>query len=343
LGENLKHIEVIPLFEEVNTMMNSDEIIKKYLTLHKKRFGKSPSYLRPYLARSDPALNSGLVPTVLAIKVALSRYRMLQEKSGIYLYPIIGTGSLPFRGGLNPDSIDKFVGEYGGIRTALLQSAFRYDYPKTKVKRAIKDLEAKLAKTEIAAINKAEEKRLKAVIKIFEKEYRITVENLAPLINDVSLLLPRRRERVQHIGLFGYSRGVGKVRLPRAITFTGALYSLGIPPEIIGTGRALMKAQKEGLFDVVEKYYLNLRSDLNFALNFVNEENTIYLEKKFSSFGSVRKDLQEVKRFLGKDIHPISEGKEYAKLTTRILSKFLKKEDLSYEINRAAILRKSLG
>ena len=69
--ESLKHIELIPLFEQVPTIIDSHNILEKYLRLHKKIFGFKPLYLRPYLARSDPSLNSGLVPTVLAIKIGL--------------------------------------------------------------------------------------------------------------------------------------------------------------------------------------------------------------------------------------------------------------------------------
>jgi phosphoenolpyruvate carboxylase len=39
-------------------------------------------------------------------------------------------------------------------------------------------------------------------------------------------------------------------------------YSLGIPPEIIGVGRALKMDQKEDLGEVLERYYLNLAHDL---------------------------------------------------------------------------------
>lgn len=39
-------------------------------------------------------------------------------------------------------------------------------------------------------------------------------------------------------------------------------YSLGIPPEIIGGGRALKMDQKEDLGEVLERYYLNFAHDL---------------------------------------------------------------------------------
>ena len=75
--------------------------------------------------------------------------------------------------------------------------------------------------------------------------------------------MPGHRERVQHVGISGYFRGMGAVRLPRAIKFTGSLYSIGIPPELIGMGRALEHAQKDGMFELVEELYVNLRATCN--------------------------------------------------------------------------------
>jgi len=69
------------LFEQVKTIIESHKLLEKYLKLHQKIFHFRPTYLRPYLARSDPALNSGIVPTVLAIKIGLSHYLDLKENT----------------------------------------------------------------------------------------------------------------------------------------------------------------------------------------------------------------------------------------------------------------------
>jgi len=140
-SDSIRHLEVIPLFEDIETIMRSDTILSEYLSLHKKKFGNTPPYMRPYIARSDPALNAGLVPTVLAIKVALSRYRQFELKTEVPLYPILGSASLPFRGGLTPHTVSEFVEEYAGVRTALIQSAFRYDFPLREVNDGIQQLE----------------------------------------------------------------------------------------------------------------------------------------------------------------------------------------------------------
>ncbi len=169
---SLKHIEIIPLFEQVQTIIHSNNILRDYLMLHKIEFKRTPAYIRPYVARSDPALNSGIVPTVLAIKIALSRYRDLEKETGVKLFPIIGSASLPFRGGLTPSQPELFINEYKGIKTALLQSAFRYDFPKEQVVRAIKNIERELPKSRAVEIPKVTEFEIRELIPIFELYYR---------------------------------------------------------------------------------------------------------------------------------------------------------------------------
>ena len=342
----LNHIEVIPLFEQVSTIINSDNILRKYLDLHKVKFGKLPPYVRPYMARSDPALNSGIVPTVIAIKIALSRYAKLEKELGIKMYPIIGSASLPFRGGLTPDHPELFINEYRGVRTALLQSAFRYDYPKEVVIEAIKKLEKELPQNSPDKISNEDEKELTGFTEVFEKYYRESIEGIASIVNDVAKLLPRRRERVQHIGLFGYSRGVGKVRLPRAIGFTGALYSIGVPPELIGTGRGLREIgllQKDHL-KLLEKYYLNLRHDLIRAGHYLNKNVLNDLAKQSPAWEGIKQDVEEIEEYLNVELGPETyEQKQHQIISEEIYRRVHTKEDASILIKEAALLRKSLG
>jgi len=336
---------VIPLFEDVPTIINSDKIIEKYVAYYEKEFGKKPARLRPYVARSDPALNFGMIPTVFAIKIALSRYRNLEKKLGIPFYPIIGAAVLPFRGGIDPLHIEKFADEYRGIRTTTIQSAFRYDFDKKDVIRAIKYLEETLPKQKAEIIPTKDEKIMQELIPAFEKNYRETIEQLAPIINEVAKFLPKRRERVQHVGLFGYSRGVGKVKLPRAIGFTGALYSIGIPPELIGTGRGLKEADKAGKLDVVKKYYKYISEDLDQAGRYVNVENIKKLAAKQEIYGKILEDIKAIEEILGIKLGPkTKEEVEHQKLTSKILHK-LDSADSSITdlITQAAIIRKSLG
>ncbi|MFC1616405.1 phosphoenolpyruvate carboxylase, partial [Patescibacteria group bacterium] len=246
---DLKHIEVIPLFEEFEVIANSKKILKEYINFLKKQYNHKPEYLRIFTARSDPAMNAGLLPAKLAAKQSISLYHEFGEENGIKIYPWIGGGSLPFRGGINPENIKPAIEEFSGVGTLTVQSAFRYDYDMKQVKKAINMLNKEIPKRQkkYEKLSAAENKLINDYNKKVSKFFRKTIESIAGIINQIAEKLPSHRERMQHIGLFGYSRGIGKVKLPRAIKFTGALYSIGVPPELIGSGRALKLAQKMGI------------------------------------------------------------------------------------------------
>lgn len=344
MEESIQHIELIPLFEQVNKIMQSGEIITQYIKLHKKRFNRYPQYIRPYCARSDPALNSGLIPTILALKVALTEYSKVQEKTGIPLYPMLGTGSLPFRGGLTPESLNESLEEYAGVSTLTIQSAFRYDYKKSDVKKAIQRIKEELPKRRAKILDEREIHMIRTAIPGFESAYRSSIEKIAPLINILADKVIKRRERLLHIGLFGYSRGIGKVTLPRAIPFTASLYSMGIPPELIGTGRGIKTAKKKGIWDTVSKSYIHLKSDIQKAGFYLNKENIERLGKKPSGTKDIKNDILEIEKEFGIELGPKNASHlEHYSLTSKIYEKFEEGKDVSQLITYGGILRKSLG
>ncbi len=344
MEDSIQHMEMIPLFEQVGKIIESGQIVRKYIKMHLKLFGNKPSYIRPYCARSDPALNSGLVPTILAIKVALSDYERIEKEFELRLYPMLGTGSLPFRGGVSPEYISQSVHEYQGVRTLTLQSAFRYDYPKAHVKEAVEYLSRELPRKKAMNISKKIRETIINCIPYFEDPYRDSVEKLAPFINQMSKEFPKRRERLQHIGLFGYSRGIGNVRLPRAIPFTGSLYSLGLPPEIIGTGRGIKQAKADGLWEQIAPVYINMKSDMVRAGYFLNKENVLRLGKKLSGWYDVMDDISEIEKEFGIELGPKdSHHVKHHELTQKTLENVLENKKVTLYINETGLLRKSLG
>lgn len=344
MEDSIQNIEIIPLLEKVENIVNIAKILKKYINLHKFKFGTKPKYIRPYLARSDPALNSGLIPTVLAIKIALSQLEKLKAEEEISFYPMIGTGTLPFRGGVAPDRIDETLNEYQGIRTLILQSAFRYDYPQKLVQKSIQTIAKVLPHQKSKIIDKHQEEILLRAIPQFEKPYQNSVEQIANLINRMSKFVARRRERMLHVGLFGYSRGVGKVRLPRAIPFTASLYSLGIPPEFIGSGRGLKIAQKHGFLEAIENSFINLKKNFIFAGYFLNKDNLLRLAKRHSFWYEIIDDIKYLENILHLELGPVSDKHhQHKKITDKILTKIESAENLSYLITHSGYLRNSLG
>ena len=245
-----KSIQVIPLVEDFDSLSAIDRVVGPYIDAVK------PRYLRVFIARSDPALNYGLICAVLLSKLALSKLKSLEREREVAIYSIIGVGSMPFRGHLSPDNLEGFLREYKGLSTVTIQSAFRYDYPLERVGEVVSLLNDRLPNGEPIIMEPDEEEALLTMLRKSRSRYESVVEDLAPLVNSITPYIPQRRARKLHIGLFGYSRNVRGVILPRAIPFAAAFYSLGIPPEFIG-GKVLADLG-EGEWDILRRYYINL-------------------------------------------------------------------------------------
>lgn len=294
-----KSIEVIPLIEDMKSMLNVDCIIKPYISMVR------PKYLRVFLARSDPALNYGLTCAVILCKLALSRLRKIEEDTGVEIYPIIGAGTMPFRGHLNPDNIHNFLDEYRGVHTVTIQSAMKYDYPIELVKESIRILNERLPCGEPRPIEPHEEELLRRILAKFARGYQRTIEPLAPLINYVARYVPPRRARKLQIGLFGYSRSVGRVSLPRAIPFAAALYTLGIPPEFIGFKALLDLSEEE--WDALRENYRNLEHDLAVAAGFLSWSNINMLAEMCDQLaGLAGMSVEELRSAIGEIIMDLS-------------------------------------
>ena len=197
---------------------------------------------------------------------------------------------------------------------------------------------------EFTPLSKGELEDIHWINENFRPIYQKSVENAAEIINAIAKQIPGRRERMLHIGLFGYSRGVGKVSLPRAIGFTAALYSIGIPPEFIGSGRGIREAKKKGVLKTIEKNYLNLRADFIHAGKYLNKENLANLAKTYPVFKDIQEDVQEMENYLGVELGPIkSKHFIYRNLVSSIYLHHKEKEGFAEELEKAAMIRKSLG
>lgn len=347
-------LEVIPLIEGSATLVQSRQILKDYVAGYQKMFQKRPKYLRPFIARSDPALDAGFVPAVISARGALSEYYRFQEETGIRVFPIIGVGSLPFRGNLAPETLHNFLKNYGGVRTVTIQSGFRYDYPLTEVKRAIASLHKILPVQKATRFSEDEIKKIMRFSELFAHQYRPVVSHLAKIVNELAQFVPSQRERIPHTGHFGYSRDIGpqKVKLPRAITFAAVFYSLGIPPSLIGTGRGLQAVLKSGEEKFLHRILPTFREDLIQMGHHLNWENLRFLARKNPVWEEVRKDVQILEDFLGRRLGP----KEPDDFIHRNVASNIyhlwnswgtghkdKAESLQQEIVQAALVRRSLG
>ena len=339
--KNTEYVRIIPLFEGVETQINAKKILLNYLKLHKKIFHFNPSHLRVFIARSDPAMVSGMIPTVLANKIILSDLKELEEETGIRMFPIMGAGSLPFRGGLSPIAIKEFNGEYPGLNTVTIQSAFRYDYPISEVRQAIKYYN-KRHHGRSQNVSKTDRKKLIKLLAIFEKEYQSRLNKIVPDLQFLFGSFPRRRERHLHIGLLAYGRKTSKTKLPRAITFTGSFYSLGIPPEFLGIG-ILARLKMEDRI-LLSKYYKNYLQNLTQAGKFLNWKNLKKLSQKNKDWGKIGNDLKKTEKILGIKFGPRNKEEFlHSKLTGKILRPKISRKKVQKLISQTGILRKSLG
>ena len=256
-----KRVRVIPLIEDMEHKLHCDRIVEEYVR------DRDLPYQRVFLARSDPALNYGIVGAELILKVGLLRLHNLERKLGLPLYPIIGAGSVPFRGHLTPVNVERAFTEYPTAQTFTVQSAFKYDYDQDTVRSGI----ARIHAHERGEPVPVEQERAVEVIEKTTAEYQGQVQRLADVIRTVSSHVPKRRERKMHVGLFGYGRSLGVgggVTLPRAIGFSASLYSIGVPPELLGLG-----SLDDDDLAFVREVYPSIDGDLRAALSFANEQH----------------------------------------------------------------------
>ncbi len=337
------YIEVIPLVEEVQQMFSVRSLFQRYLDLHKKQYKTKPVYLRPFFARSDPALVSGIIPAVIGNKVAISELYQWGEANQIPVFPIVGTGSLPFRGSLAPDNIDSYLEEYRGVRTVTIQSAFRYDYPLAQVKRAIQKLQQRLPHTVPQLFSQKEVGAVQAVVRKAERHYHEAVMSVASDMFKVIPGIPARRERRLHIGLLGYGRKIGNKQFPRAIAFTAAMYSLGIPPELVGTGRTLRALTKsEG--ELVHQMYRCLEHDIKLAGRYLNKENLAFLAKRHKGWQAIQSDIHYLEQYFGLTLGPKTPNEHlHRNATSDIYYLSRQRKPFGASVLAAGKLRKSLG
>ncbi len=352
-GFKPKAISVIPLVEDYDSLLSIDNVIKPYIETVK------PKHLRVFIARSDPALNYGLIAAVLLSKIALAKLKKTEKETNVIVHPIIGVGSKPFRGHLSPENVEGFLQEYPGLATVTIQSAARYDYPLEQVKQCVTLLNEKLPNGAPQTIEPHEEELLLGVLEKCRRQYESVAEVLAPFVNNIAPYVPQRRARKLHIGLFGYSRNVAGVSLPRAITFAAALYSIGTPPEFIGAKVLGDLNDKE--WKVTKKYYVNLEKDFASVGGYVSWENinmliemhlktakraNMNVDKLRLALTRILADLKTVEEKLDVKLGPrTSKQRKHENFTNNFLISYLEQEDEEAKkaLVEAAKLRKCLG
>ena len=274
-------------------------------------------------------MNYGLVSAVLLAKVALARLGRREKELGVQILPILGVGSAPFRGNFVPARVAETLAEYPSVQTFTIQSAFKYDHEEEQVRAAIQHINQSVR----GEPQEVDEERCLSIIEKVSARYAECVKALAPLVNEVARCVPPRRARKLHIGLFGYSRQLDghDIHLPRAITFCCAMYSLGIPPEILG-----LSALDSSDLAFVRATYKKFDRDMEDALRYLNEDNLQYLPSL------IRREVESAL-----DGFPYQPNEEHREATTRIMEALQAGAEgnstLTEEIVKAASVRRFLG
>jgi phosphoenolpyruvate carboxylase len=312
-------ISIIPLFENMESIHTCDTVVSKYIA------GKDLDYQRVFLARSDPALNYGSASAVLLSKIALQKLHNVEERSGVPILPIIGVGGAPFRGNFTPNNVNNCGDEYPSVQTYTVQSSFKYDHPFRDVVNAV-DMINHVHRRPPLPID---EKRAMELVGKMVKAYESQLKEMADLINGISVFVPGRRARKLHVGLFGYSRSMKGIKLPRAIKFCASFYSIGVPAELLG-----LSALSEKEFDELHGLYSKIDEDLKDAAKWLNKSNLGRMPS------SVRAGVSKVLQWI--DYEP---DEDHSEISTRIFESFRagRHTHLAEDIKAAAWRRRFLG
>jgi len=241
LRVSLEPVQLVPLLEDTYRHVTIQDYVMALLRVLREH-GVEVDALRVFVGKSDAAVKSGHIASALSVMYAINELHRLSSAEGIEVKPIVGMGTPPFRGALNnPELVEKIAERYAGYTTATIQSAARYDMP---FKEYVKVKERLLLN-----VNKPPREVQAEVVDLISratKMYRDLASRYVDVIHRISLVIPSTRERVSW-RIYGRTLPTPRTELsvPRAIVYTCAWYTAGIPPTFLDAEFILHLARRE--------------------------------------------------------------------------------------------------
>jgi phosphoenolpyruvate carboxylase len=223
-----------------------------------------------------------------------------EETVGTVYYPIFGGGSLPFRGHITLDNIDNVLSEYKGVKTYTVQSGMRYDHGRDKTRHLVEKIRSGTAAAEFPEMESDDRDLILKSTAILARNYLEELLEISDRVIDAAALVPNQRERLLESSDVAYYQSIRNIEaflpfcqnadirnkisrlnhrkllgLPRSIRFTAALYSVGLPPELLGMGNGLVEIGKKlgqaWLDRLTDEVFPSLREDISFASRFLGD------------------------------------------------------------------------
>ena len=317
LGLRTGEIRVVPLIEDFQALLHADKVLEGARNALLSHLGIHYDHYRVLLGKSDTALAYGHIASSLALVYALSRLHRWAEETNTRVYPILGVGALPFRGHLSPWSVGAFVEQYRGYATATIQSGLRFDQGPEAVRKVVDALRSGLH-SRPRLLGPGQERLAVSVARISTREYLALLLRIARIAAEVASFIPRRRARLSQEE---YPRSLDKsiefaadpelikiaprrLRLPRAIGLSAALYTMGIPPALIGLGRALKKTRKllgEEAVDALLEMLPLLALDAEHELQYYSPRLVRKYVRDEHALRMIEEDVEEAKTIARRD------------------------------------------
>jgi phosphoenolpyruvate carboxylase len=262
LGTRWEPVEVIPLVEDAFAQLKVEDLLSSLIS----KMEEKPKHVRLFLGKSDSAVKYGHLASALAIVKLLSSLHRVEDRLGVKIFPILGMGSPPFRGGINnPRLVHMETVQYAGFNTVTVQSAVRYDvsYDEYSFVREVL-LNACCLRTLRLDVGG----EVDTVITLASSNYRALLSKYAAKVVEVARLVPSTRERVSWTV---YGRSVVAhdrvVNMPRAIVYTATWYAMGLPPTLIDAP-TIVELAKQDKLDAVLKALPTLKAELTYDAQF---------------------------------------------------------------------------